>query len=558
MGGEVLVSWASGRNRMARIAAIGHRVAGWLRLSLVGASGLVVNQVLLLLLTELGGVFYLVSAAVATLGSSTWNFAWVERWVFARRTPGSSSRRRYGAFLALNFALLPARLPILFVLTEAGGIHYAWSNAISLVALFAIRVLAADLWLWRSRPTAAADTVPTARTIATADRAESPRYRYDVGGLVAIDSDVELRELRHFKVDDHAKDPDIRLRIGLVSPRPSGRVVFEENGDELVYREHLGPLSANFSLRMGEPIDIRVAPMLALSPHVVYTNIVEAFLRFLLVSKGYVLLHSAAIADASGVTLLSAQTDTGKTSTVISLVRSHGYRFLSDDMTILDPTGVAISYPKPMTLSFHTMRVARDGQLTMRDRAALAVQSRVHSKSGRTVGRSLGSRNLPIMTMNAAVQLVVPPPKYRIDTLFDCVVGGRGPIRNVVLMERGESTVAGLGLRETVRQLIENTDDAYGFPPFSTFAPRIRIGGDDYAALRRKEEQLLGLAVGSAELWRLSVPGHEWADVLPSIIGGDRPLPHIGLQPPVAAPRGAVVQPDFEPQFVPVEVGIGE
>src|SRR5919197_3072729 len=60
MTGEVLVSWASGRNRMARMAAIGHRVGAWLRLSLVGASGLVVNQVLLLLLTELVGVFYLV------------------------------------------------------------------------------------------------------------------------------------------------------------------------------------------------------------------------------------------------------------------------------------------------------------------------------------------------------------------------------------------------------------------------------------------------------------------------------------------------------------------
>jgi putative flippase GtrA len=541
---------------MARMAAIGQRVGAWLRLSLVGASGLVVNQVLLLLLTELVGVFYLVSAIIATLGSTTWNFAWVERWVFARRTPDSSSRRRYGAFLALNFALLPARLPILFLLTEAAGVHYAWSNAISLVALFAVRVAAADLWLWRSRPAAGSGDMPRS---ATGFRAEAVRHRYDVGGLVAIDSDVELRELRHFAVDHQASDPDIRIRVGLVSPRPSGRVMFEENGDELIYREHLGPLSANFSLRMGDPIDIRVAPVLALSPHVVYTNIVEAFLRFLLVSKGYVLLHSAAIADGRGVTLLSAQTDTGKTSTVISLVRSEGYRFLSDDMTIIDPRGIAISYPKPMTLSFHTMRVARDGQLTMRDRAALAVQSRVHSKSGRTVGRSLGSRNLPIMTMNAAVQLLVPPPKYRIDTLFDCVVGGRGPIRNVVLMERGESKVAGIGLGDTVRHLIENTDDAYGFPPFSTFAPHIRIGGDDYAALRRKEEQLLGLAVSSAELWRLSVPGHEWADLLPSIIDGRQPRPHAGPLPAAgAAARVAVVQHEFEPQFAPIEVGISE
>ena len=127
-------------------------------------------------------------------------------------------------------------------------------------------------------------------------------------------------------------------------------------------------MAANFTLRMGDPIRIKVSPVLAMSPHVVYTNIVEAFLRFLLVSKGFVLLHSAALAGEHGAVLLSAQTDTGKTSTVISLVRSHGYRFLSDDMTIIDPRGDAISYPKPMTLSFHTMGVAKDGRLTMGDR----------------------------------------------------------------------------------------------------------------------------------------------------------------------------------------------
>ena len=95
-------------------------------------------------------------------------------------------------------------------------------------------------------------------------------------------------------------------------------------------------MAANFSVRMGEPVEITVSPILAVSPHVVYTNIVEAMLRFLFVSRGYVLLHSAALADDRGATLMSAQTDTGKTSTVITLVRRHGYRFLSDDMTIID------------------------------------------------------------------------------------------------------------------------------------------------------------------------------------------------------------------------------
>ena len=74
-------------------------------------------------------------------------------------------------------------------------------------------------------------------------------------------------------------------------------------------------------------------------------------------------------------------------------------------MTIIDAAaGEAISYPKPMTLFVSTMGVAKDGRLTVGDRAALSIQSRLHSKSGREVGRSLGERNIPIMTMNSVVQ----------------------------------------------------------------------------------------------------------------------------------------------------------
>ncbi len=502
---------------------------------LVGGSGLVVNQIMMIALTELAGLYYLASAVLATLGSSTWNFLWADRWVFGNRRPTMGVASRYGTFLLVNVSLLAVRGPILFGLTEGAHFDYAWSNLVSLIALTVVRLAFADLIVWRGN-------APDAEAVPTVDEAvRAPRHRYNISGIISIDSDVILRELAYFRTDE-VRRPDVRIKVGLVAPRPTARIRFEEheseNESELVYREHLGPFAANFSVRMSDPIEITVSPVLALSPHVLYTNIVEAFLRFLFVSKGYVLLHSAALADAHGATLMSAQTDTGKTSTVISLVRRHGYRFLSDDMTIIDPAaGEAISYPKPMTLSFHTMGVAKDGKLTLGDRAALAIQSRLHSKSGREVGRALGERNIPIMTMNSAVQALVPPPKHRIDALFDCTVGGRAPIRNVVLMERGPESLEPADLEGAVRKLIENTDDAYGFPPFATFAPRIRIGGDDYETLRRKEVELLTQAISGAKRWNLSVPGFGWADVLPSVIDA-----------PAMVPVGpGIPQPDLEP-----------
>ena len=519
----------------------------------VGGSGLVVNQALLVLFTEFVGFHYILSAVLATFGSSTWNFLWADRWAYGDRRPAMGGIRRYGTFMAINFALLVARGPILVGLTEVVGLNYAWSNLVSLVALTVLRLFFADLWIWRDgAPEPGATETPEAASHA----GRATRYHYDVAGILAIDSDVVLRELAYFRTDTTRK-PDVRITIGLVGPRPATHIRFEERDHELLYREHLGPMSANFSLRMGDPIEITVSPVLALSPHVVYTNIVEAFLRFLFVSRGYVLLHSAALADARGATLMSAQTDTGKTSTVITLVRRHGYRFLSDDMTIIDAAaGEAISYPKPMTLSFHTMGVAKDGRLTLGDRAALSIQSRLHSKSGRQVGRAMGERNIPIMTINSAVQAVVPPPKHRIDALFECEVGGRAPIRNVVLMERGEEQLRPVPLDEAVRRLIENTDDAYGFPPFATFAPRIRIGGDDYETLRRKEVELLTQAIAGAQRWHMQVPGHGWADVLPSLIDGQaRVAVGPGLGQPGVEP--VPVGPSFDAEPVPVGPGHG-
>lgn len=515
-------------------------VGDWSRFSVVGASGLLVNQALLMAITELLSVYYLVSAVLATLGSSTWNFAWIERWAFASRQTSRGMQRRYLGFLGLNLALLALRIPLIWLLTDVGHVNYALSNLVTLMAFFVVRMAVSDRWLWAVAPSPSApapsapspnapsSSAPTLSIVEPIGDGAGPerqpvtegKYAYDIAGLLAIDSSVELRELAYFRTNRVGR-PDVRIRTGLVAPRPTRRIIFEDDGDELIYREHLGPVGANFSLRMGDPIEIKVSHLLALSPHVVYTNIVEAFLRFLLVSKGYVLLHSASISDDYGTTLLSAQTDTGKTSTVITLVRTGRYRFLSDDMTIIDPRGEAISYPKPMTLSFHTMRVAKDGHLTLRDRAALALQSRLHSKSGRRVGQSLGERNLPIMSMNAFVQFLVPPPKHRIDALFECEVGGRAPIRSVVLMERGEEALDRLLVDDAVRRLIDNTDDAYGFPPFSLFAPRIRINGDDYATLRAKEVELLGAAILNARSWHLRVEGHEWAERLPAII--DRP-----------------------------------
>src|SRR5262245_46450253 len=60
----------------------------------VGASGLVVNTLVLALLTEWAGIYYLASALLATEVSIVWNFLLCEQWVFRSRHPEPGSMRR--------------------------------------------------------------------------------------------------------------------------------------------------------------------------------------------------------------------------------------------------------------------------------------------------------------------------------------------------------------------------------------------------------------------------------------------------------------------------------
>ena len=55
-------------------------------------------------------------------------------------------------------------------------------------------------------------------------------------------------------------------------------------------------------------------------------------------------------------------------------------------------------------------------------------------------------------------------------------------VSELFIIERGHNRLADLDHDFALQQLIANTDDAYGFPPFRYLAPAINIGGQDYHA----------------------------------------------------------------------------
>jgi dolichol-phosphate mannosyltransferase len=495
---------------------------------LVGLSGVAVNTAVLWLLYAVAGLHHLLGAALATQASTTWNFLLVDRLIYRAAKPGSR-RGRAARFLLMNNLLLLTRLPVLQVLVW-GGAEVLTANAVTLVALFLLRFLVSDRVIYSGgrprrdpvrrlvdpgRP--AAPPAPHRRGVLT--------YRYDVAGTVTVGSQIRLPELEFFRAQWVADaELDIAVRVGDVGrrrPRGRARMVEYTEPTRVRYEEHLGRLGANFSLDLSDPITVTVGPLLARSPHVVYTNLVEALLRFVMISRERMLLHSACVEIGGTGVMLSARTDTGKTATVLRLLRDHGGRFLSDDMTVVDAAGNATGYPKPLTISAHTVRAVRSADLTPAEWRRLRVQSLLHSRGGRDLALVLSRFNLPIMGINALTQNLVPPPKFTVDRLVDCRFGGTTRVRELFVIERGMPRVTDLDADAALDRMIANTDDAYGFPPFRYLAPALTIAGAGYQELRQREREILAGFLSGVRTRIVASDTFGWADEIPRLITGD-------------------------------------
>jgi dolichol-phosphate mannosyltransferase len=535
--------------RVRRLAAFGA----------VGATGIFINTGALWLLSGGGHPHghYLLAAVLATEASTTWNFVFTELLVFRGPKPGSVTGRGI-RFYALNHLALLPRLPLLALLVEAFHANLLVANIITLMLLFLIRFVIADSAIYampenlpeiekqpmrlsfdmtgvRPQPAVgsaveqtSSSAVATTRNPSTRNQSATARYlpyRYSIDGVVTVGSQVPLKELEYFRAQWLGNDVDLSIRVGPVGgggPRSRAVMTQHLSPPGITYQEHFGRLGANFRVNIGDKIEVTCSTGLARSPHVLYTNVIEALLRFISVSRGVILLHSACLElDGAGL-LLSARTDTGKTGSVLKLLREHGARFLSDDMTIIDSTGRATAFPKPLTISHHTLRAVQTGDLTPAEWRRLKLQSRLHSKEGRDFGLVLAGLNIPIMGVNSLTQRIVPPPKYYVDRLVECNVIRNTVVKNLFVIERGEPQLSEIPFDEAIETLVVNTDDAYGFPPFRQMAPSIVIGADDYAELRRKERQILTQAMANIRVRGLASNTFSWADDIAALLAAEK------------------------------------
>jgi dolichol-phosphate mannosyltransferase len=361
----------------------------------------------------------------------------------------------------------------------------------------------------------------------------SPEKRnyYNIHGIIGIDSQVRLYELEYFRTEKLLEQVDLIVNVNSNIGNHTGlfhkrRRIIDDNyaaEKKINYTEHFGPFGSQFSIDFSSPIVVTVNALIARSRHVLYVNLVEPLLRFLIISKGHVLLHSACIAmnDRNSL-LLSAPPDTGKTTTVIKCIRE-GLGFLSDDMTIITPNQESLCFPKPMTISAHTFHAAiesyddtnaidnthstysdsnsylndllgsrgqSEASLARSDstqsqnnnnhRGGLRIRSIVHSKGGRQFMRKLGNRNVPIFTINTIGQTIIRPPKFRIEDIIRqrAKIIPKASVDSFFFLERGsKEEIVPIAKDEALTKAIENSDDAFLFPPYKDILRYLDING---------------------------------------------------------------------------------
>lgn len=346
----------------------------------------------------------------------------------------------------------------------------------------------------------------------SAEKAPRARHRYSIHGILTIASDARLPELEYFRTEEQLDSPDLLVRLG--RPRQSGPGAME-------FKELFGWAGFAARIEHGEQIRIAASRLVGLSPHVLYTNVVEPVLRWEFVRRGYALVHSACVVDDGHAFLVTARTDTGKTTTALKLLEGGELDFLSDDLCIVTPIGSLLTYPKPMTMSHHTVQAVNPRALQFWEKVALQPQSRLHSRSGRRIGLGLAKSAFPAATANAVVQGIIPPPKYAVSRILPGTrTAASGVPQHLFVIARGPESKRGLSADEASEMLLANCEDAYGFPPYEHIEAFMLGQADE--DLRARESEIIVAVVESCSATLLQSSSYGWADGVKGEIAADR------------------------------------
>jgi hypothetical protein len=133
--------------------------------------------------------------------------------------------------------------------------------------------------------------------------------------------------------------------------------------------------------------------------------------------------------------------------------------------------------------------------------------------------------------------MIVPPPKYHVARLIPGVdVAPSATLAGLMIIQRGGTGEESLPEAEALSILMENCEDAYGFPPYHTIEGFLHSSnGSD---LRAMERQCIASAFRGRPSTLLRSSTMDWAERLPAVIDRVSRAQHLRPAEPVPAPQG--------------------
>jgi len=145
----------------------------------------------------------------------------------------------------------------------------------------------------------------------------------------------------------------------------------------------------------------------------------------------------------------------------------------------------------------------------------MRIRSIVHSKSGRAFMHKLAKLNVPIFTINTIGQSIVRPPKYGINSLLkDATIKNNTKVDNLYFLKREGNKFTKLETNTALDLAIENSDDAFIFPPYAELLKYIAINGKTAFELLGEEKKLLNSFVSGISCHMVKSEARGWFNMI--------------------------------------------
>lgn len=205
---------------------------------------------------------------------------------------------------------------------------------------------------------------------------------YSVHGIVKIKTNFEPPIPSYFKVDaDDVFDADLEFIMGEIKDevpksrkKRSGAFFYWVDGNALNIEYEIPIINARMVIDNLEG-KTKVKFTKAFMKYGRIWNLFEVIFAIKLLQKGYSIIHAGCLKYRDEGVLLVALRDTGKTSTVLSLLDGKNFRFMSDDQVIISDDGRVLCYPRrvhisPYTLTSEILKPSRDIKSRIKRRLA--------------------------------------------------------------------------------------------------------------------------------------------------------------------------------------------